>query len=124
MKPQTDKGEPARLTRHRLSNALLFVGVGAVCVVGLMALIGDAQTFDEASGFVKQISLWLMVARLAAVFLVWWYWNAIVDWMFQSGNQAGVAPLKAKRHTLAMFIVVFELVLVQNVFGHLLTAMS
>ncbi len=109
-----EKSGPSKLKRFRLNNWVLFIVVTVACFLFVAILASDEQRFEYLSHAVERISLWLMFARLTLIALAWWYWNPIVDWIYKGANRTGVAPLKAKRHFLALFFIVFELVVVQK----------
>ena len=100
------------------------VGIAVLCllvlVLVLRVLLPNESVLGSAANTLERYRYWLMAARLAAIGLIWWYWDRVLELYFGDRAPASLAYLKSRRHFYAGVLIVIELVIAQNVIGRIL----
>lgn len=113
-------GEQRRGTRRKswfIRLTLTFLGFTAVLIVIVMigaALMGAAPMFSAVSSLVDTAKPFFYLMQCVLIFLLWWYWEAFVEWLSARGSitPAKKPALLRGRNRVILMLVAIEVFVV------------
>lgn len=104
---------------------VIFASIVAMLVLGIIVMkfmtVDDTQ---RASDAVNAMKIDLMLVRWVVIAAMWWVWNPLVKWLctYSDGerNDKAVAVYQSQRTKVLLLLIVVEVFVAQNAFGHLL----
>lgn len=102
---------------------LLIILASIVVAIVLVRLV-SAGLVMRASDAMDEMKVGFFLFRVMIMVAVWWYWAPVVRWLMtdpdKDTNEAAINVYVAQRHRVLIYLIVIEVVVIQNLFGLLL----
>jgi hypothetical protein len=102
----------------------LLIILASIFVVLFMLKLVSAGLIMRTSDAMEEMKLLFFLVRVAIMAAVWWFWEPLVRWLLtdpeKGPKEAAIAVYVAQRNRVLIYLLIIELVVIQNLLGLLI----